>query len=130
MKLLGALNLINPTCGILKNVDKFENIGHSDLVISLFLTPVPMHLCVRYKVSMINHISRRDKNRKDEKCLPLKEYVTSKRRKWFFILGHSPKELSAMEIQVIFSSVLSSCGGRCHSFNMEELPVWSCVVCT
>ena len=31
-----------------------------------------------------------------------------KRIKGFFVLGHSPKELSAMEIQVISSSVLSS----------------------
>ena len=47
----------------------------------------------------------------------------SKENKMILVLGHSPKEPTAMEIQVISSSVLSSCGGRCHSFNMEELPV-------
>ena len=35
-------------------------------------------------------------------------WVQTKRIKGFFVLGHSPKELSAMEIKVISSSVLSS----------------------
>ena len=52
------------TCGKLKNVHKFEDMGHSDLVISLYLAQVSKHNCVKYEGSMINHIGRRGNYRK------------------------------------------------------------------
>ena len=40
-------------------IDKFENLRESGLVICVCLDLVSMHLCVRYEGSMIKYIGRR-----------------------------------------------------------------------
>ena len=63
----------NHTCGKLKkNVHKFENLGHSNLVISGCLDQVSMHICVKYEGSVINQICREAIVVKKEKWLLLK----------------------------------------------------------
>ena len=59
-------------CAKLKNIDKFENIGHSDPVISVSLALVSMHICVKYEGSLINHIGGWSNCWKNGKWLPLK----------------------------------------------------------
>ena len=46
----------------LKKDHKFENLGHSDLVISVRLDPASMHICVKYEGSVINYIGRKGIN--------------------------------------------------------------------
>ena len=56
----------------LKNVHKLENVGHSDLVLFMWLGPLQMQLCIKYEGSMTNHFGRRGRYRKKEKWLPFK----------------------------------------------------------
>ena len=55
------------TLQIKKNICKFENVRHDDLVLVGFLGLVPMHICVKFEGSMINHTDRRSKYNKNEK---------------------------------------------------------------
>ena len=59
----------------MRNVRNFENVAHSDLVISVCLDLVSMHIYVIYEGSMINHIDRRINYSEKEKWLPFKKYV-------------------------------------------------------
>ena len=44
----------------MKNVHKFENLGQSDLLLSVCLDLVSMYICVKYDGSVINYICRRE----------------------------------------------------------------------
>ena len=57
------------TCSKLKNVHKLENLGHSDLLISVCLDLVSIHIYVRCEGSMINHVSRRGNHSEKENWL-------------------------------------------------------------
>ena len=53
-------------CDKLRNVHKFENIGHSDLIPFVYLGLVQMHISINYKTFMNNHKGRRGRYRKKE----------------------------------------------------------------
>ena len=61
-------------CCTLKNVHNFDNLGRSDLVISMCLDLASMYICVEYECSMINHTDTRDNCSEREKWLPSKNY--------------------------------------------------------
>ena len=58
----------------IENVHKFERLGHSDLVISVCIDPVSMHICVRYEGSMIKQRQERQLQW-DRKWLPFKNVI-------------------------------------------------------
>ena len=41
-----------------KNVHKLENLGHTDLVLFVYLRLIQMHICIKYIGSMIGHLQR------------------------------------------------------------------------
>ena len=53
--------------GKVKYVHECKNTDHSDLVISVFLDQVSVHICARYECSKINHTSIRGNYSKKEK---------------------------------------------------------------
>lgn len=64
------------TSGKLKNVYKFENLGHSDLVVSACLGLVSIHICVKYGGRMNNRTNRRGNCRETEKWLPFEKCIS------------------------------------------------------
>ena len=52
------------------------SLGYNDLSISVCSDLVSMHICVRYEVSMINRVSRKDNHNEKEKWLPFKKYTS------------------------------------------------------
>ena len=48
----------------LKNLHKLENIGHSDLILCVYLDLVHVQICIIYGGSMAKHLDMKGENRK------------------------------------------------------------------